>query len=318
MPLCYNCGVRVSDVYLAYSRRYLCSGCFKNYFERKVKSTIAKYHMIHGGERIGVAVSGGKDSTSLLYVLKKLYPSLDMIGIHLDLGIQGYSDHCHRIVRDFTRGLGVPLVEYSLEEELGYNLHDLEGTGRGRKMCSPCGAIKRYLLNRLALEAGVDRLATGHNLDDMVEVIFNCYIHGDVEQLRRLYPVLPGGHPRLVARIKPLCEHTEEEDLLYALYSELPFRSASCPLAEGARSIRGKKLIGMMAAENPQFKHLIFKSYVKRIHPSLGSPAGRDKGEIRECRICGFPTSLEVCTFCRITRLARERRQSGKVQPRDN
>ncbi|MEM2122167.1 MAG: ATP-binding protein [Candidatus Bathyarchaeia archaeon] len=309
MPLCYNCGVRVSDVYLAYSRRYLCGECFKNHFERKVKSTIAKHQMIRRGERIGVAASGGKDSTSLLYVLKKLYPSLDMVAIHVDLGIQGYSDHCHRIVGEFTRSLGVPLVEYSLEE-MGYTLHDLQGTGRGRKMCSPCGAVKRHLLNRLALEEGVDKLATGHNLDDIVEVILNCYIHGDVEQLRRLHPVLPGAHPKLVARIKPLCEHTEDEDLLYALYMELPFRSASCPLAGGARSIRGKKLIEMISVEAPQFKHQIFKSYLKRIHPNLKSPVEEDKGEIRECRICGFPTSLQVCAFCRITQLAREQRLS--------
>ncbi|MBS7645163.1 MAG: ATP-binding protein [Candidatus Bathyarchaeia archaeon] len=303
MPLCYNCRIRVSDVYLAYSRRYLCSECFKNHFERKVKSTIAKYRMIRRGERIGVAVSGGKDSTSLLYALRRLYPSLDMIAIHIDLGIEGYSEHCHRIVREFTHRLGTPLVDYSLEEE-GYTLHDLQGTGRGRKMCSPCGVVKRHLLNRLALEAGVDRLATGHNLDDMVEVILNCYIHGDVDQLRRIHPVLPGGHPRLAARIKPLCELTEEEDLLYALYSELPFRSASCPLAEGARSIKGKRLIAAITGEIPQFKHLLFKSYLKRIHPNL-KPL---EGEIRECRICGFPTSLQVCAFCRITQLARGQR----------
>ncbi|MGC8961917.1 MAG: TIGR00269 family protein, partial [Candidatus Bathyarchaeia archaeon] len=182
-------------------------------------------------------------------------------------------------------------------------------TGRGRRMCSPCGVVKRYLLNRLALEAGVDKLATGHNLDDIVEVIFNCYIHGDVDQLRRLYPVLPGWHPKLAARIKPLCEPTEEEDLLYALYSELPFRSASCPLSEGARSIRGKKLIEAITMEIPQFKHLLFKSYVKRIYPSL-KPLG-EEGEVGECRICGSPTSLQVCAFCRITQLARARRLSG-------
>lgn len=298
----------MSDAYLAYSRRYLCAECFKNHFERKVKSTIAKYRMIHRGERIGVAVSGGKDSVGLLYALRKLYPSLDMVAIHINLGIEGYSDHCHQIVKEFTRKLRVPLLDYELQSSLGYSLHDLQGTWRGRKMCSPCGTIKRYLLNRLALEAGVDRLATGHNLDDMVEVIFNCYINGDLEQLRRLHPVLPGAHPKLVARIKPLCELTEEENLLYALYSELPFRSVSCPLAEGARSIRRKRLIDMIAREMPQFKHLLFKSYIKRIHPNLAPPEKEE--EVKECIICGSPTSARTCAFCRITQLAKEKQLS--------
>lgn len=298
MRLCYACSKKPAEIFLDYSRRRLCADCFLNYYERKVKRTIDKYRMIKPGEKVGVAVSGGKDSTALLYALKKLFPRLNLVGIHINLGIKEYSDHCNEVLRGFVKRLDVPLVEFNLPERLGFSIHDFEGTRHGRKICSICGTVKRYLLNKLAYEERLDKLATGHNLDDIVEVIFNCYLHGDVIQLARVRPVLPANHPKLVARIKPLCETTELEDLLYACYAELPFRSLSCPLSRGNRALKRKKLMNEVLARGiPSFKHTLFKSYVKRIAPSLNvSP----DGEVFECELCGMPTSRRICAFCRL------------------
>jgi len=288
---------------LEHSRRWLCPECFLSYYERKVKRVVEKYRMIKRGEKIGVAVSGGKDSAALLYVLRKLYPSVNLVAVHLNLGIQGYSEHYSKLVRELTDSLHVPLVEFKLPEELGFSIPDFKMLRHGRKICSVCGIVKRYLLNKIAYEERFDKLATGHNLDDMVEVIFNCYLQGDVEQLVRVRPVLPANHPKLVARIKPLCEMTEKENLVYASYRKLPFGSLTCPLSKGNRSLKNKRLINLIAREKPQFKHTLFKSYVKRVAPSL--PVNPDL-KVSECKVCGMPTSRSVCAFCRLTEKVKE------------
>jgi len=302
MRLCHACLKNPAEIVIDYSRRRLCVDCFLNYYERKIKRTIEAYKMIKPGEKIGVAVSGGKDSTALIYVLKKLYPSLNLIAIHLNLGVKEYSDHCNEILRNFIKKINVQLIEVNLINQLGFSIHDFEKTKHGKKICSICGIIKRYLLNKIAYENKLDKLATGHNLDDIVEVIFNCYIQGDVAQLARVNPALPGKHPKLVARIKPLCMMTEMEDLLYASYAELPFRSLSCPLSKGNRSLKNKRLINaIIAKEMPTFKHMLFKSYVKRIAPYIKLP----QEKIFECEVCGMPTSKNICAFCRLIKIVK-------------
>lgn len=299
MRLCHACLSKPAEIFLDYSHRRLCIDCFLKYYEKKVKQTIDKYRMIKVGEKIGVAVSGGKDSTALIYVLKKLYPSLNLVGIHLNLGIKEYSNHCNEILREFIKKLNIPLIEFNLLKQLGFSIHDFEGTEHGKKICSICGTIKRYLLNKIAYEERINKLATGHNLDDIVEVIFNCYLQGDVTQLSRISPITPANHPKLVARIKPLCMMTEMENLLYASYLELPFRSLSCPLSKGNRSLKQKRLINeKIVQEIPTFKHMLFKSYLKRIAPYFKT---YPNVEIFECKYCGMPTSKDVCAFCRLT-----------------
>ncbi|MEM1587794.1 MAG: ATP-binding protein [Candidatus Bathyarchaeia archaeon] len=306
MHLCYACSKEPAEIFIDYSKRRLCINCFLNYYERKVKRTIEAYRMIKPGEKIGVAVSGGKDSTALLYALKKLYPTLNLVAIHLNLGVKEYSDHCNEILRNFIKKIGVPLIEFNLIEKLGFSIHNFEKTRHGKKICSICGTIKRYLLNKIAYENKLNKLATGHNLDDIVEVIFNCYIQGDTIQLARVNPVLPGTHSKLVARIKPLCMMSEAEDLFYASYTELPFRSLSCPLSKGNRSLKNKKFINtVIMKEMPTFKHMLFKSYVKRISPYLKPPPEK----IFECEICGMPTSKNICAFCRLTKIIKPLQQ---------
>jgi uncharacterized protein (TIGR00269 family) len=260
--------------------------------------------MVGMGDKIAVAVSGGKDSSSLLYVLKRAFPDLEITGIHINLGISDYSDECERILRDFVKKLDIKLIVYDVRKELGISIEDFKYTFYKQKYCSPCGTIKRYLLNKLAYEGGFTKLATGHNLDDLVEIMLNSYLQGDVQQLVRMKPVLPPRHEKFVTKIKPLCEMTEAEDLFYAEYADIPYRTVQCPLSTGARSEERKRIIDMITREIPNFKHAFFKSNIKRILPLLELEVELPK--IIECELCGMPSSISPCAFCRRIRLVKK------------
>lgn len=296
MKLCSKCGER-AEIELDYARMHLCDRCFVDFYERKVRETVKKYKMIGKEDKVAVAVSGGKDSAALLFVLRKLFPDLSITAVHINVEIPAYSEECEQKFRELARIVGVDSIVYNTREKLGITTPDFQKTVYKDRICSPCGTIKRYLLNKIALENGFTKVATGHNLDDTVEVLFNLYVQGDIQQLVRLRPVAPSTHPKLVTKIKPLIEMTEKENLLYALKNQLPFKEAPCPLASGSRSRERKKLLEMIEGKMRGFKHTLFSSHVKRILPVLEE--GVKLPSFVECSSCGMPSSEDPCAFCR-------------------
>lgn len=303
MARCRFCGAERAEVYLDYARLSLCGECFKKFYERKVGETVERYRMLPRRGGVAVAVSGGKDSGSLLYVLRRLYPDLKLTAVYLNLGIEGYSDRCEDVVRRLAELTGVQLKVFDLEGEEGFTVGDLASTRFRRKVCSACGVVKRYWMNRITYEMGLNVVATGHNLDDMVEFALNHYVHGDVEALVRLKPVLPsvmGG--KLVAKVKPLCHVTGFEDLMYAEYTGIPYRSVDCPFASGRGYERRKAMVKNILEVMPNFRHVFFKSHLKRLLPVL-EEGWRRGFKLGECRVCGMPSTGDVCSYCRLKKV---------------
>lgn len=312
-PRCRRCGAERAEVYLAHSNLSLCPDCFMLLTERRVRHIIESYKMLSKDDRLGVAVSGGKDSSSLAYMLSTLYGRLDITLIYIDLGVPEYSKHCLEKVNALARMLDKELFVYSLEKELGFGISDVKGTIYGRKPCSACGAIKRYLFNKIAYDLGLTKVATGHNLDDTVEALFNFYIEGNVKSLVRLKPYLPKTHPKIVPKIKPLIGLTDMECGLYARYRGLPVRELNCQFSRGSRSVRRKELLNMITEKIPNFKHTFISSHYKRILPllekALGEQSQGEEDGIYDCPVCGMPTSLKgaPCHFCKIVNLIRKK-----------
>ena len=297
---CSRCGAENPRYVVSHMRRALCKNCFVTYYEKKVKNTFIKYGMHTVAKRVGVAVSGGKDSQALLRALRSVFPSLDVKAIYINLGIGGYSNESERAVRQLCEELGVELITYSLKEEEGFSIPDFTKTRLGGRMCGVCGTVKRYLLNRIALENNIPTVATGHNLDDTVEVLFELYLKGSLEEAARIRPVSLSSHPKLVNRIKPLIELTDEEDLYYVDATNTPYHSSWCPLVKGSRMISRKEIIREIEQKIPHFRHTFFKSHVKRMLPKLEQVI--KPPQLRECEVCGMPTVAKVCGYCKITR----------------
>ena len=215
-PICKKCHAAAVEVRIPASNLAFCSKCFLEFFVKRVRETVQKYRMFGEEDEVGVAVSGGKDSATLLQSLREAFPSLRIIALHVNLGIDGYSDHCQKKVEELVKKVGVELYVKDLKREEGFTIDDFKRTIYGRSVCAPCGVIKRHVFDELAERAGVKILATGHNLDDIVGTMLTTFFAGDLGQLVRLKPTLKPAAPHQPRKVKPLIKCTELEDLHYA------------------------------------------------------------------------------------------------------
>jgi uncharacterized protein (TIGR00269 family) len=300
MAVCRKCGGPAA-VRVEYAKISLCEKCFVEFYEKKVRETVLKYRMFEKDDKVAVAVSGGKDSASLLFALRKSFPEVHLSALHVNVGIPAYSEECEAKVKELVERVGVELIVYDTRKELGISIPDFSKTIFHNRICSPCATVKRYLLNKVAWEKGFTKVATGHNLDDLAETIFSTYLQGDVMQLVRLKPVTPSTHPKLVARVKPLWNITEKEDLIYAELNQLPIRKEPCPLSSGARSRERKTVLDFVESRVRGFKHTFVSSHLKRILPALEKSISQPL--LLECSSCGMPSTQNPCAFCRRVRL---------------
>ncbi|MCX8175827.1 MAG: TIGR00269 family protein [Candidatus Bathyarchaeota archaeon] len=297
MVKCYRCPNAEASVWVPYAKLYCCKGCFNDFLIKRVMETVKKYNMFTLDDKIGVAVSGGKDSAVLLYALKTAFPSAKLIPFHINLGIECYSENCLKKAIEIAKMLELELFVYELREERGFSIDDFRRTKYKRKLCSVCGVIKRRIFNEVAERLNIDVLETGHNLDDLVEIMFSNFLAGDFKQLIKLKPVVLPFHPKLVKKVKPLFRIPENETALYAYFNNLPIREVDCPYAAGSRLLERKKLLEVFSQENPSFKYQLLSVFLKKLIPILEE---KEKEETSStCEVCGFPASTKICGSCR-------------------
>jgi uncharacterized protein (TIGR00269 family) len=283
----------------------LCRKCFTESIESKTRATIAKYSMFNYNDKIAVAVSGGKDSVSLLNVLAKIergYPKARLVALTVDEGIKGYRDEALKIAAEHCEKLGIEHVIVSFKELYGYTFDQmvrrLEKRGNDNPSpCAFCGVMRRKALNVAARTIKADKLATAHTLDDETQTILLNIFHGDVLRIAKEKPTTDEVHPKLVQRIKPFCEVPEKETALYAYVKGVKFQSKPCPYASEALRNDARAMLNRMEEKHPGVKFTIFKS-IERIRPSLEEMA-RKEG-LRDCAECGEPTTDDVCRTCQM------------------
>jgi uncharacterized protein (TIGR00269 family) len=122
-------------------------------------------------------------------------------------------------------------------------------------------------------------------------------IHGDPLRIARIKPVLPVIHPKLVQRIKPLCKVLEREIAFYAYLKRIEFQGVPCPYAGTALRNDVRDLLNRMERKHAGTKYTIFRS-MERLRPALETRIEQE--ELTECRVCGEPTSGEICKPCQM------------------
>ncbi|UCG45115.1 MAG: TIGR00269 family protein [Candidatus Bathyarchaeota archaeon] len=307
MPMCTVCDRRGAIFKRVYSGQQLCARCFCRSIEQKVQATASKYEMLQPDDKIMVAVSGGKDSVVLLRLLARMeeaFPKTTLRAVTIDEGVRGYRDEALEIAVKNCQELGVEHTVVSFKGMFGYELDRLvtlirEKGMKGLTPCAYCGVLRRQALNVAAREAGADKLATGHSLDDETQTMLLNIIHGDALRIARVAPVLPVAHPKLVQRIKPVCEVLEREIVLYAYLKKLRFHDTPCPYAGTALRNDVRSMLNRMEQKHPGTKFAIYRS-IERIRPGLESLA--KDGALQNCRFCGEPTVAQTCRSCQMLR----------------
>ncbi len=279
----------------------LCKTCFKDSVERRVRRTIGHWKMFSPTDHIAVAVSGGKDSLTMLMILKKLskrFSQTKITAVTIDEGIAGYREEAVELASDYCKKLGVDHQILSFEELYGNGLDDfLMGKQNRLTACSYCGVFRRKAINVAARKVGATKIATAHNLDDFVQTYLLNLFQGDVERFARFSPVLCDPRGGFLPRVKPLCEVPEKEVALYGYAAGLTFQSASCPYMAEALRNELRTVLNRLELAHPG---VLFSAYraMTRLR-SLAEP-NVPPSELHACRSCGEPTPLDLCEACKM------------------
>jgi uncharacterized protein (TIGR00269 family) len=286
-------------------RRHNANFCVEHFLRLcrdQTAKAIDQFSMLQPGERVLVAVSGGKDSLALWDLLLELgYPT---DGLYVGLGIGEYSEGSAEYARAFAADRGQTLVEVDLRETHGYDIPTGAKSAR-RAPCSVCGISKRHVFDQAALDGGYDALATGHNLDDEAAVLFGNTLRWETEYLARQQPVLPAreGFPR---KVKPLVRLSERETAAYCILRGIDYEVEECPMAVGNKHLGYKEALNAIEATSPGSKQQFYFGFLDRAAERFSAEAGDGDGvELQACERCGAPTPGEVCAFCRLAEKAR-------------
>jgi uncharacterized protein (TIGR00269 family) len=273
---------------------------FMNAFEKKVENTIKKYNLLNKKEKVLVACSGGKDSTVILYILDKL--GYNVQGLIVDLEIGNYSKINIENIRGFCQQHGLKLNETSFNEEFGYSKCKLESAlkekGTNLNSCSICGVLRRYLLNKKAREMKVNKIVTGHNLDDEAQAIMMNFFRNTMTLQSRLGPVSGNiKDKKFIQRVKPLYFHLESDIKKYSQTKKLKILYDRCPCITNSFRNKVRNILNNLK-DSDKIKQNIVNNFLKQL-PKLKQQQ-KTTTKILACIKCNEPSSKDVCTTCKI------------------
>ena len=233
-----------------------------------VRRCVEDYHMIAPGDKIGVGVSGGKDSLALLVFLAELrkYHSspftLEAITIDLGLGMD-YSQ-----IKKLCDQLEVPFT--LVETQIAPVIFDYR---KEKNPCSMCSKMRRGALNQALLDRGLNRLALGHHYDDAVETfMMSLLFEGRISCFQPVTDLDRTG----IIQIRPMLYIREQSIDNFAIRQNLPVLENRCPIDKQTKREEVKKLIYELSATYPELKERIFGA-MQRFPLPEWEPKGRYK-----------------------------------------
>ena len=298
MESCTKCGNSNVIIKRKASGQALCQDCFIQSIEKKVKQTIKKEKFIEKGDKVLVALSGGKDSVVTLEILNSYAQRhiIELCAVTIDEGIKGYRKDGVDIAKAHAKRLGIPHKVVTFKESFGIDLDEIMKREGHRGSCTYCGVFRRWIINRAARDFKATKIATGHNLDDETQAIMMNYMEGNTENLTKIGPKTESDSEMFTVKIKPLREIPEREIGLYALAKGLDIHLAGCPYAQESFRMEVSNILNDLTKEHPTMKYSILRGFDK-IRPFIKEGLGSDYNFGR-CEICGEPSSNRLCRAC--------------------
>ena len=233
-----------------------------------VRRCVQDYHMIEEGDRIGVGVSGGKDSVALLAFLAELRKyndkAFDVEAITIDIGLG----------MDYT-----PIADWCEKLDVKFNLIQTQigpiifEHRKEKNPCSMCAKMRRGALNQALLDRGMNKLALGHHYDDAVETFMMSLIYEG--RISCFQPVTDLDRTGII-QIRPMLYIHEKTIDSFVTRNELPVITNRCPVDKYTKREEIKQLVYDLSATYPDLKERIFGA-MQRFPLPEWEPKGRYK-----------------------------------------
>ncbi|SHJ77010.1 tRNA lysidine(34) synthetase [Paramaledivibacter caminithermalis] len=224
---------------------------YNKLFLNDIRRAIDDYNMIKKDEKIIVGLSGGKDSILLIFALNLLskysHKSFEVIGVHLDCGFDMNIEPLKRFCQE--KDIRLYIEETNIIDYLNF-----EGD---KNPCYLCGRLRRGALGRIAKKLGVQKIALGHHMDDVVETFFMNMIY--TGKLGTFHPKIYEPKKDIFS-IRPLVYVKEENIKKVVEILKLPVITSRCP-KDGCTSRQEMKLLISTLEKNyPDIKEKIITS----------------------------------------------------------
>ena len=216
-----------------------------------MRKAIEDYNMIQEGDKIAVCLSGGKDSITLLHAFKTLqrfYPKkFDLIAISINPGFEFFDT---QFLQDICVNLDIPLfIESTHAKEIVFDIR------KEKNPCSLCANLRRGAINSVAVREGCNKIALGHNQDDVLETfLLNLLYTGSIGTFSPVSYMDRTG----ITLIRPLIYTPEKETKRFIKKNDLTVMPKVCPMDGTSKREDMKQMIFKLQKDIPMVRANLF------------------------------------------------------------